>query len=350
MKPANDANGAPTNGLHGRTLILILATAAVVYLCWLIARPFIGVATWALALAIVMLPVHERLERRMRPGVAALVTVFGVALLLIAPAVWLGRLFAQEATGMVKLLDAAFSSGDARSGLDGYPKLKGIVEWLQQRFDLEQEMRRLGGLLAGQVSGIVQGSVWILTEIVLTLVTMFFFLRDRAVILNYLRRLSPLSDQQTSAVIDRAAKTIGASLTSNLLVKVVQGFLGGLMFWFLGLPAPVLSGAAMGLLALLPILGTGLIWGPAAVILAVTGSWVKAIVLAVWGGVVVSMVDNILYPILVAGELRVYPLAVFFAVFGGLIAFGFTGIVLGPLILAITAMLIDIWSARTDPV
>ncbi|MEQ1946752.1 MAG: AI-2E family transporter [Bryobacteraceae bacterium] len=331
---------------QARTAILIVATAAAVYLCWQIAQPFIAVATWALALAVVMLPLQERLEPRMKAGSAAFLAVLAVTWILIGPAVWLGRAFAQEASGTLKLIDTAFSSGDPQASLSRYPQLQSIFEWLQQRFDLEQEARKLAGQLAVHLSDIVQSSVWILTQVMLTLVTMFFFLRDRALILGFLRRLSPLSTVQTSAVFERAAKTIGASLTSNLLVKVVQGLLGGLMFWFLGLPAPVLSGAAMALLALLPVLGTGLIWGPAAIILAMTGSWGKAIVLAVWGGVVVSMVDNVLYPILVAGEMSVYPLAVFFAVFGGLIAFGFTGIVLGPLILAITAMLIDIWSVH----
>jgi len=341
VTPRDPALAQPT-----RTATLLVATAAAVYLCWLIARPFIGVATWALALTVVARPWHSWLERRMRPNLAALVTVLTVALGLIGPAVWLGSVLLQELGDIAKKLDAVFPSGDLGAGMDRYPQIQRVIEWLQIRMDFGQELRRMAGIVAGQVSNAVRGSIWILTQVLLTSVTMFFFLRDRDLILMYLRRLSPLSPEETSAIFERASKTIGASLSSNLFVKLIQGILGGLMFWILGLPDPVLAGAAMALLALLPIMGTGLIWGPAALILAFTGSWIKAIVLALWGLFAVSLIDNVLYPILVAEELSFYRLAVFFAVFGGLIAFGFTGIVLGPLILAITVLLVEIWSAR----
>ena len=93
-------------------------------------------------------------------------------------------------------------------------------------------------------------------------------------------------------------------------------------------------------------MGTAIVWAPAAIFLALSGSWVKAVVLAVWGGLVVGLIDNFLYPILIASELRFHPLAVFFAVFGGLLAFGIAGVVLGPVILAITVALLEIWRMR----
>ena len=118
------------------------------------------------------------------------------------------------------------------------------------------------------------------------------------------------------------------------------------MFWILGLPAPVLFGAATALFAVLPVMGTAIIWAPVAIFLALSGSWIKAVIRAIWGALVVGLIDNFLYPILVAGELRFHPLAVFFAVFGGLIAFGISGVVLGPVILAITVALLEIWQVR----
>lgn len=118
------------------------------------------------------------------------------------------------------------------------------------------------------------------------------------------------------------------------------------MFWVVGLPAPVLCGAAMALFAVLPVAGTAIIWAPGAIFLALSGSWVKALVLAVWGGLVVGLIDNFLYPILIASELRFHPLAMFFAIFGGILAFGVAGVVLGPVILAVTVALLEFWQVR----
>ena len=190
------------------------------------------------------------------------------------------------------------------------------------------------------------GSVWIITQLVLTFLTLFYFFRDRTRLLLFLRRFIPLSSAETDEMFGRIAQSVHASLYGNLLVKLIQGILGGLMFWVLGLPAPVLCGAGMALFAVLPVVGTAMVWAPAAIFLALSGSWVKAVVLAIWGEFVVSLIDNFLYPVLVANELRFHPLAVFFAVFGGLLAFGVAGVVLGPVILAITVALLDLWQLR----
>jgi predicted PurR-regulated permease PerM len=104
----------------------------------------------------------------------------------------------------------------------------------------------------------------------------------------------------------------------------------------------------MAVLAMLPIVGTSIVWGPAAVILLMQGSWIKGLILLVWGALVVSLVDNVLYPVLIAGDLRLHTLAVFVSVFGGLIAFGVAGVVLGPVILATTVALLDFWQIRTN--
>ncbi|HXJ41942.1 MAG TPA: AI-2E family transporter, partial [Bryobacteraceae bacterium] len=176
---------------------------------------------------------------------------------------------------------------------------------------------------------------------------LFYFFRDRAQLLRILAQLIPLSSAESSDLYRRVSETIRATLYGNLAVKLVQGLLGGLMFWILGLPAPILFGVAMGFAALVPLVGTSVIWGSAAIYLLLHGSWIKALILAIWGGLIVSLVDNLLYPILVAGELRIHTLGVFLSVFGGLIAFGLAGIVLGPVILATTVALVNIWRRRT---
>jgi predicted PurR-regulated permease PerM len=176
---------------------------------------------------------------------------------------------------------------------------------------------------------------------------LFYFFRDRAIALRTLRSLVPLSDTETDAVFQRVADTIHATIYGNLLVAAIQGLLGGLMFWWLGLPAPVLWGAVMALLAVIPWAGAFLVWLPAAVILALQGDWARALVLAAWGAIAVGFIDNLLYPVFVGNRLRLHTVPVFFAIVGGILVFGASGVIIGPLILSLTDALIDIWRRRT---
>ena len=146
----------------------------------------------------------------------------------------------------------------------------------------------------------------------------------------------------------RVADTVYATLYGTLGVSLAQGVLGGLMFWLLGLPAPLLWGVVMFLLSLVPVLGAPVVWVPAALFLALTGSWWKALVLAAWGTVVIGSIDNLLYPVLVGERVRMHTLLVFFSVVGGLMLFGAAGLVLGPVAVVVTTALIEVWRSRTS--
>ena len=148
-------------------------------------------------------------------------------------------------------------------------------------------------------------------------------------------------------VCRRVGDTIYATIYGTLAVSAVQGLLGGLMFWWLGLPAPLLWGVVMALLAVLPVLGAFVIWIPAALFLALEGSWGKALILTAWGGVVVGTIDNLLRPILVGKRLKLHTVLAFVSVVGGLILFGPAGLILGPVVLTVAAVLLGIWRSRT---
>jgi predicted PurR-regulated permease PerM len=269
-------------------------------------------------------------------------------MVIVAPAVFVSQRLFAELSEALRAVGTDLSSASLHIKVRQFPRVANILEWMETRLNLEQQIQAATGAAAGTVAAWVSGSVWVLTQVFLAFLTLFYFFRDRAGLLQFFRRLIPLPAPEIDEIFDRIAKTVNTALYRNLLVKLIQGFLGGLMFWILGLPAPVLCGAAMALFAVLPVMGTAIVWAPGAIFLALSGSWVKASVLAVWGGVVVGLIDNFLYPILVAGELRFHPLAVFFSIFGGLLAFGVAGVVLGPVILAITVALLEIWQARRD--
>ena len=160
-------------------------------------------------------------------------------------------------------------------------------------------------------------------------------------------RALPLTEAEFTRLTDRIANTIFASVYGTAAVAVLQGGLGGAMFWWLDLPAPVFWGVMMGLLGIVPFLGAFVIWAPTAAALALTGELQSAIILTVWGTIVVGLVDNVLYPILVGRRLMLHTVPSFVAVAGGLLLFGASGVVLGPIVVAGTQTLLEIWRERT---
>lgn len=335
-------------GRRVRDATLLLLTGIALYLCWRLARPFLAGITWALALAVVAYPFHRRLECWLRPNPAALLSVLAIVVVILAPGFFLIETAFDEASAGLRAIGQNFSSVGLHSTAERYPFFAKTVDWLASRFDLNQELKRAAGALASQASAVLGGSVRLVTGIVIMLLTLFYFLRDHKRLLQYLRQLVPLSPRETDQLFQRVSDTIYATLYGSVVVKLVQGVLGGAMFWVLGLPAPVVCGAAMALCAMLPVVGTSLIWGPAAIFLLIQGSWVKAIVLTAWGALVISLIDNFLYPILVASQLRIHTLGIFLSILGGLIAFGLAGIVLGPMVLASTGALLEVWRHRAE--
>jgi predicted PurR-regulated permease PerM len=327
---------------------LLLVTCMALYLCWMITRPFLSAITWALALAVVGYPIHRWLERRVQPSLAALISVTAITIILLVPGFSLLRQVISEASDNLKILAQDLTSTQLHHTTGKYLFTQKLLEWLETNFDFNQELKRVAGALAGQVPAALKGSIQFATQFAIMLVTLFYFLRDHERLIKYLDRLVPLSATEAGELFRRISETIYATLYGSVVVKVVQGLLGGLMFWILGLPAAALFGAAMAVLAMLPIVGTSIVWGPAVIVLLIHGSWIKALILLVWGALVVSLVDNLLYPILIASDLRLHTLAVFVSVFGGLIAFGVAGVVLGPVILATTVALLGVWRIRTN--
>ena len=151
--------------------------------------------------------------------------------------------------------------------------------------------------------------------------------------------------------MSRAIDTIHATMYGTVTCAVVQGTLSGMMFWWLDLPAPLLWGVVMGLLAVVPVFGAFIVWIPAAIFLALDGRWGRALILTAWGTLVVGMIDNLLYPMLVGNRLKLHSVLSFVSVVGGLIVFGASGLILGPLAVTITMALLETWRTRisTNP-
>ncbi len=160
--------------------------------------------------------------------------------------------------------------------------------------------------------------------------------------------LAPLPNAEIKNLLSVTADAIYAAIYGRFVIAAIQGALGGLMFWILNIHAPLLWTLLMMLFCLVPMLGAFVIWIPAAVGLAIQGSWVKALVLTIWGSCVVGLIDNFLYPLIVGDRLQMHPLLIFFSALGGVAAFGASGIIVGPVILSIFMGVLQLWKFRIE--
>jgi predicted PurR-regulated permease PerM len=334
---------------HIHTLLLILVTVAGIYLSFRLAAPFLSVFTWALALTILFTPLYRWLERKVKyPNLAATICVLAAALIVVVPAMFVAERVIGEAARGAETINRIVDTGEWRHILENHRILAPIGQWVEQQFDLPEIFNTATSWLTSAASSFVQGSILQLIGIILTFYIFFYFLRDRAAALASLRSLSPLSEADMNRVFDGVNDTVHATIYGTFVVAIVQGTLGGLMFWWLGLPTPMLWGIVMALLAVVPVLGAFIIWIPAAIFLFLEGSEGQALLLTLWGTIVVGGIDNLLYPMLVGSRLKIHTVLAFVSIVGGLIVFGPSGLILGPVIFTITRILLEIWSTQNS--
>ena len=333
---------------HIRTLILLLLTTLGVVLCYQMAAPFLPAIALAVTLAVLFVTLQVKLERRLKhPSVAAFISVLAIAVVVVGPAIFVGQQLVLQAASGAQAIESQVSSGEWRQALEEKPRLALIVERVERQIDLPGAIRSLTLRLSSTAAAVIKGSIFHLLGFAITFYLLFFFLRDRRVLLDALSALSPLTTLETKRLFSRVDDTLHATIYGTLAVAAIQGVLGGLIFWWLGLPGPLLWGVVMALLAIVPVLGAFLVWIPAALFLLLDGSWEKALILALWGALVVGTVDNLLRPVLVGRRLKQHTVLAFLSVVGGLIVFGAAGLILGPVTLTITTALLEIWPRRT---
>ena len=330
-------------------IVLAVVTLAGIAVCLVLAKPFLGALTWALALAILFAPVHARIEAKLKyPSIAALVSVLVIVVGVALPASFVvGRLI-QEAATSASLLQTRVSGGAFQHFLEIHPSIAPIGTWIQQQTDLPALITSIATWLSSAGAALARGSALQILDIVLTFYLLFYFLRDRDIAKRSLRDWLPLTAVESKHLFDRVVDTVHVTIYGTLLVAAVQGFLGGLMFWILSLPTPLFWGLVMGLLSIVPVLGAFMVWIPAAILLVLDGSWGKALILTLWGALVVGGIDNILRPMFVGSRLRLHTVPAFISTVGGLILFGAPGLILGPLAVTITMLLVEIWKVRSE--
>ena len=330
-----------------QTFVLMLATVFGMYLCYMLAAPFLAALTWALALAVLFTPFQRWLESMSkRPSLAAVASVLVISMSVVVAATFVGQRLAVQGAKGAEVIQTKVKSGEWRRALKAQPRQAALADKIERQIDQPRTVTTLATWLSTTAGTIVKGSLFQVIGFCLTFYLLFFFLRDRRVALQSLRSLSPLAEVEMDRMFGRVSDTIYATIYGTLAVSSVQGLLGGLMFWWLGLPAPLLWGVVMAVLAVVPVLGAFIVWIPAALFLVLEGSWGKSLILALWGIIVVGTIDNLLRPILVGNRLKLHTVLAFMSVVGGLILFGPAGLILGPLALTVTTVLLEIWRSR----
>ncbi|HVG33430.1 MAG TPA: AI-2E family transporter [Pyrinomonadaceae bacterium] len=335
--------------IEARLLALLIATAIALYLCWLMLQPFVNVLAWAAVLVIFFYPVHRRLvARTRRPSMSALLSSLFVIIVILLPLALITLAVVNELSGLLQNVQTR-----AATLLDpNSPVMGRLTAWLGQYVNVEQlysqeflleRLKGLSGTVAGSTFGFVGGLLGVIVQVFFVIFTMYYLFRDGDRIVRALPEMLPLERSQSELIFTRTRDVIDASLYGVLVIAMIQGALGGLAFWVLGLPSAIVWAVVMIFLSMIPMAGAFIVWVPAAIYLAATGHWVKALILVAWGLLVIGTIDNFLRPKLVGEKTRLHELFIFFSVLGGLKVFGVLGIVLGPVVLAITLALLDVF-------
>lgn len=341
---------APADPTRPRVAALALLTLAGIAVCALVAYPFLPALAWALALAIMAFPLHRRLEKVIPSAtVAAALTTAVVVALLLVPVMLVAGQLAREAAGATDRAKAAVQSGKLDEVAERVPSGPWALNWARENVDVEAEARSLTSRVVGDAALFAQGTAWAALQILVCVFVLFFSLRDHGRLIASLRDVLPASRAEANYLFTRVDDTIHATIYATVMTALLQGVTGGLVFWALGLPAPVLWGTVMFVLGVLPVVGAILVWAPAAVWLATEGRAADTAILTAWGVLMAGPVCNYFYAYLAGGRMRLHEVPVMVAYVGGLAVFGVSGMVLGPVALAVTMGLIDVWHRRLHP-
>jgi predicted PurR-regulated permease PerM len=334
---------------------LWLVTAVSLTFAWIL-WPYSGAVLWATILAIVFAPLYRRLSAAMRRKrtLAALVTLVIIILIVILPVTLISSLLLQEAFSVYERVQSGELSF-SQYFQQVFAALPGWVTDLVDRFGLTnlglmQErlssgLMRASQFLAAQALTIGQNTFDFIVKLCIMLYLLFFLLRDGDVLAKRIRDAIPLQAEQKRDLLGKFTAVIRATVKGNIVVAIIQGALGGVMFWFLGVHASVLWGVLMTVLSLLPAVGAAVIWLPVAIYFFVTGAFWKGVLLVAYGVLVIGLVDNVLRPVLVGKDTKMPDYVVLISTLGGIAIFGINGFVIGPVIAAMFMAVWDIFSA-----
>jgi predicted PurR-regulated permease PerM len=350
QNPSPTANATTSDRLT--TVLSYGVLLLLIYLVFRIYEPFLAALGWAAILVIFFYPMNERLARKFSARNAAVLSTLAVTILLIVPAILVTTLFVREAVSISRGVQHSLVEQHAPMVAKKWAWIAQHVPGLDPNANVmemvEQGVQKEAGYLAERLGTILRNIASFLFNLFVMIFAMFYFFRDGDKIIHGVRRILPFDAEHRDAMMTQTRDLISASVATSLILAALQGVIGGLGFALVKLPAPLFWGVAMAFLSLVPVVGSGLIFVPAALWLGFTGHWGRAILLLAICAGVSAIVDNVLRPLLLGGRTELSGLVIFISVVGGVGLFGMLGLVLGPILVATAAGVLAVYMERPE--
>jgi len=349
-------NGAPsTNPTTSDRLTTVLSYGVLLLLIYLVFRiyePFLPALGWAAVLSIFFHPLYRRLSRRFSENRAAVLSTLAVTILLIVPAMLVTSLFVREAVAISRGVQRSIVEERTPVVARSWSWIAKHVPGLDPNADvfgmMEEGIKKQAGFLAERLGAVLRNIAAFLFDLFVMIFALFYLFRDAGQIIRGVRSILPFDPEHRDAMLLQARDLISASVVTSMVIAAIQGALGGLGFAIVGLPGPIFWGVMMAFFSLVPVVGSGLIFVPASLWLGFSGHWGRAIILLVICAIVSTAVDNLVRPLLLKGRTELSALVIFISVVGGVGLFGMLGLVLGPILVATAAGVLNVYIEQAE--
>ena len=314
------------------------------YMVWQIAAPFITALALSAIIVTICHPLHQRIldkTPRQNKTAAAFLTTITVLVALVLPLLLLTSLLVSEVVGFYQEITAE-NSPFPNSVEQVESAIESVIPGLN--LDIRAYTSQAAAWFAENLGTIFAGTVSTIFTFFIAIIGAFYFFRDGDEMLQILIKASPLPDDEDRLIVERTARAVRAVATGTLLLALIQGTLVAFGFFIVGIERPILWGSLASVGALMPGIGTTIVTGPAIIFLFVTGEIVSAVLLLVWAALVVGLVDNFLGPYLISRQNKMHPFIILIAVLGGISAFGPIGFIVGPVIVTLFFILLEIYN------
>lgn len=332
----------------------VILMGILLVLSFLLLRPILVSLFLGAVLAVVTYPLYVRVKTKMRPSLAALLICLLVLVVLVVPGIFLVKGLVQESYALFVLVKQKLAVGLFKNCSNNF--CLAIQEFSKNpevRFQIQEVSRMVTNWIIQKGSRLLVSLPRLLLHIVVTFFTFFYFLRDGKVLLRKVGPYLHLPAGSYHYLLRRLREIVHGLVYGYLLVALIQGAIGALGFFIFGVPSPLFWGMAMAFLALIPLLGTGIIWAPAALILFLNGVFqdstaliLKGIGLFVYGALLIGGLDNLIRPKMIGGKARVHPGVIFVGILGGALVLGPLGVLIGPLVLSLTRVVVELYTHR----
>lgn len=323
--------------------LLIIVSVIFLYLI----KPFAYPLFWAAIIAGLFYPVYDRIGRWIKhPNLNAAITLTLIAFVILIPLSIIGTLLVSQSIDLYNAMD------NNRSAIN--TNIQNITEWVKHnqftaKLNIDEQFwaekmseitRTIVNFIFEGLKNWTQNSLAFLAQTVIMFYALFFFLRDGRKMLRFLMHLCPLGDKHEAILYEKFTTTAGATIKGTVLIGLIQGTIGTILFWATGIQGAVVWGLVMAAASILPPFGTGLVWLPAGVIMLISGDYVAGIAILATGVLIIGTIDNFLRPVLVGKDTQMHPVLILISTLGGILLFGITGFIIGPII---TSIFISFW-------